>query len=256
MTVRLYADEFRCAIYDEAPGGGDPINPASLMNRPVINPSGWLANIYFHSDFDYYSTRHFETVTINHGAVGGTTTSLGPINSFGGQSVTADHLLVQHNLGVVPRFFVVYDGRMIPHGTPVQRPDVGRARFVTGYATTTQLRLFERAFSSTATLPAVSLSYQAMVFGPSAADPLLDQLLISPANVVFGKGKFRMEWPHLRVVGPGDSPFAQAQGRTAGIGNGAIRAWTPNSGAPIDFGGSYSGNFNSAPNFINLSAGV
>lgn len=244
------------AIYEEAPGGGDPLDPASMMNRPVLNPTSWVNNIYFHSDFDYYSTRFFQTTTISHAAVAGTTVSIGPINSFGGQSVTANHLLVQHNLGVVPRFFVVYNGRMIPHGTPIQRPDVGRARFVTGYATTTQVRLFERAFSSTVNLPAASFSYQTMVFSPSGADPLLDQLLISPANVIFGQGKFRMDWPHLRVVGMGDSPFAQALGRTAGIGNGAIRTWEPNTGSPVDFGGTYVGNFTSGPTFVNLSAGV
>lgn len=254
--IRLYADALRMAIYEEASGGGDPINPNSQMNRPVVNPNGWLNNIYFHSNFDYYSTRFFQTTTISHAAVAGRTTAIGAINSFAGQSTTANHLLVQHNLGVVPKFFLVYNGRMIPHGTPIQRPAEGRARFVSGYATTSQIRLFERAFSSATALPAVSYNYQTMVFSPSVADPLLDQLLISPANVVFGQGKFRMEWPHLRVVGSGESPFAQALGRSAAIGNGAIRVWPPNSNSPIDFGGTYEGNFTSGPSFVNLRAGV
>lgn len=94
-----------------------------------------------------------------------------------------------------------------------------------------------------------------MVFSPSAADPLLDQLLITPANVVFGQGKFRMEWPHLRVVASGESPVAQALSRTLSINNGAIRIWEPDSPTPVDFFGTYSGNFTTAPAYVNLTAG-
>lgn len=256
MSVRLYADELRCAIYEEAPGGGDPLDPASPRNRPVLEPMNWLDNIYFHSDFDYYSTRFSISTLIAHAAVAGGTTGIGPVTSFAGRSMATSHLLVQHDMGIIPRFFVVYDGKMIPHGTPVQRPGIGRARFVAGYATTSQVRLFERAFSSADALPAIDLTYQTLVFGPSAADPLLDQLLLSPSNVVFGQGKFRMEWPHLRVVQPGDSPFAQALGRTAAIENGTVRAWSPNSSTPIDFPVAYTGDFTSPPPFVNLTAGV
>lgn len=255
MSIRLYADELRCAIYEEAPGGGDPLDPNSLMNRPIISPTAWLNNVYFHSDFDYYGTAFYTpSVTINHAAVPGIVRSITQIRNFEGQAITTNHNLITHNLGYIPNFFVIYDNKMIPHGTPIQSVDAGRQRFVTAYATTTQIRLNEVGYSNANTLPAITLNYGIMVFGNNEINPTLQTLLAEPGNVVFGRGKFRMEWPHLRVVGSGDSPFAQATSPTAAIGNGGIRVWSPNSGSPIDFN-NYSGGFG-APSFINVAAGV
>lgn len=254
MSIRLYADEFRVSIYEEAPGGGDPLDPNSQMNRPVLDPVTWIDNIYFHSDLDYYSTvQYVPSVTISHSAVSSPANAVTPFVTFLGQIGTTNHLLVTHSLGYVPRFFVVYDDKMIPHGTPVQTGG-GGARFVTGYATTTQIRLHELYVSGSSALSAINVNYGVMVFKESAADPLLDKLLIEPGNVIFGQGKFNLEWPHLRAVEPGESPFAQALGKTAAIGNGGVRVWPPN-GTALDFF-NYSGSFTTPPSFVNLGLGL
>lgn len=254
MSIALYADELRCVIYDEAPGGGDPLDPNSLMNRPVVNPMGWLDNVYFHSDFDYYGAPFHGTATIAHAAVAGVSQQVAYFTTFEGQAVRTDHLLLTHSLGYVPRFFVHYGNLMIPHSMPVQDEGSGLKRFVTGYATTSQIRLSELAYSSASTLSAVSRTYGAVVFANSEANPFLDQLLIEPGNVIFGQGRFNLSWPHLRVVGSGESPYAQALGRTAGVGNGSLRVYPPN-GSPIDFGPYVNKSGLIAPAFVNVTVG-
>lgn len=256
MTMRLYADGLRCAIYQEAPGGGDPLDPTSLMNRPVVAPLSWLGNIRFHSDLSYYGVASHATVTIAHSAVAGRTVTVGEdaylSQLYYGQSQTFDHLLLQHNLGYPPRFFVAYDGKMIPHGMPVHSSS-GGVRLVSAYATNTQIRLREFATSSASALAAVSRSYQVLAFRNSVQDSGLPSLLIEPGDVIFGQGKFRANAPHLRATGPGDTVFAQAKGRTAAIRNGAFRAYPPN-GSPVDLG-PFNGSL-PAPAFINVTAGV
>lgn len=254
MTIRLYADGLRCAIYDEAPGGGDPLDPNSPMNRPAVDPMGWLADLYFHSNFDYYGAPFHSTVTIGHAAVAGTSQQVAYFTTFEGQAVRADHLLLNHNLGYVPRFFVHYGNLMIPHGMPVQDEGSGLKRFVTGYATSSQIRLSELAYSSASTLSAASRTYGAVAFANSEANPFLDQLLIEPGLVIFGRGRFNLSWPHLRVVGSGESPYAQSLGRSAAIGNGSLRVYPP-SGGPIDFGPYVEKSGLSAPPFINVTVG-
>lgn len=263
MSVRFYSDAIRCAIFEEAPGGGDPLNPNSAMNRPILAPMSWLPNIRFHSELNYYgiAAKNMNAV-INHAAVAGMVRNAGDnggdagnsIVSYFGQGITRTHLLLTHNLGYVPRFFCVYNNRMLPQGIPIQNQDNGRVRFVTAYATTTQIRLFEIGYSTNNALAAATRTYQVMAFRTPAKDPALQMLDMSPGSVVFGQGKFRATEPHLRAYNSqGDTAFAIARGRTAAIGNGGIRAYTPNGGF-IDFNG-YSGNL-TAPAFINVSAGV
>jgi len=254
MSVYLYADQTRVSVYEEAPGGGSQTDINSAMNRPVLSPLNWLSNVYFHSDFNYYNTFTYDMArTITHGGVAGSSTYVTLQTKYEGLIVQSDHLLLTHNLGYVPRFFVATAGRMLPHGYPVQNVDLGRIRFVTAYATATELRLFELASSSALDLPAVNVTYQAIVFADSVADPLLKKLLIQPGNVVFGQGKFRLDRPPLRAVAGGESPFVVATGRTAAIGNGALRVYQPN-GSPIDFG-SFAGSL-PAPSYINVQLGV
>lgn len=256
MSIRLFADATACAIYEEAPGGGDALDPAALCNRPFANPMAWLANVYFHSSLGYYAVVAHGTTAINHPAVAGRTVTVGSdaylSQLYYGQSLAFDHLLLQHNLGYVPRFFVAYDGKMIPHGMPVQSAS-GGVRLVCAYATATQIRLREFATSSASNLPATSRNYQILVFRNNAPDIGLPMLQIEPGDVIFGQGKFRANTPHLRATGQGDSLYAQAKSRTAAIRNGSFRAYPPN-GAPVDLG-----NFTGAlpaPNFINVTAGL
>lgn len=252
----LYADEFRCAIYLPAPGVGPQDDPNAPMNRPVIDPFNWLDHLFFHSSLGYYAVAAHGTTSISHPAVGGQTVTVGSdaylSQLYYGQSQVFDHLLLQHNLGYPPRFFAAYDGKMIPHGMPVQA-DSGGVRLVCAYATASQIRLREFASSSASSLPATSRSYQVLAFRQNAVVPELPMLNIEPGNVIFGQGLFQGNQPHLRATGPGDTVFAQAKSRTAAVRNGAFRAYPPN-GIPVDLGP-----FNGAlpvPSFINVTAGV
>lgn len=261
MVKRLYADSLRCAIYEEAPGGGNPDDPNSLMNRPVISPLSWLPNIYFHSNLDYYGVVASTLgTTITHGAIaggsraaGGGTGEASAAVSFEGYPSATDDFLLQHNLGYVPNFYGIVNGNLMPNGTIIQyQPGVG-SRFTSMYATTSQIRVYTFGYSSANTLPAISVTYGAMVFRNVAPIPSELMLDLQPGRVVFGQGKFISSNPHLRVVGSGDSQFAVATDRTAGIRNGGVRAWLPTGGAR-DWG-AYNGGI-PAPSFVYVTSGI
>lgn len=260
MSIRLYADSFRCAIYEEASGGGDPVDPTSPMNRPVIDPFNWIPNLYFHSDLDYYeiAAKNLNCV-ISHAAVAGRVTQAGgtgevsAVVSLAGQFVRTSHTMVTHNLGYPPRFFCIYNGQLIPHGMPVQNAGGGLVRFVTAYATNTEIRLGELAVSTASALPAANITYQVIVFRTPGTDPSSKMLDIYPGAADFGQGKFRASEPHLRADGLGDVQWPIATARTAGVRNGGLRTYYPTGGF-VDFG-PYNGSL-SAPPYIITSAGV
>lgn len=261
MVKRLYADALRCAIYDEAPGGGDPTDPNSLMNRPVISPTSWLSYLYFHSDLNYYGVVASTLgTTITHPAIGGGqrqagggTGEVSAIVYFQGLPLATDDVLLTHNLGYVPNFYGIVNGNLMPNGTIIQQvPGVG-SRFTSMYATTTQIRVYSFGYSSLSTLAAISVNYGAIVFrnaAPISTERMLD---IQPGRAVFGQGKFISNQPHLRVTGSGDTQFSIATDRTAGIRNGGVRTWLPTGGAR-DWG-SYNGAVPS-PSFIYVTAGL
>lgn len=254
MSIRLYADEFRCAIYEEAPGGGDPSDPTSQMNRPVLNPTAWLDNVKFHSDLNYFGIAAKDlNVNITHPTVPGLTTQVTIGMIISGQDLTADHLLLQHNLGYVPKFFVIYDNKLIPHGSVVQKEGQNRLRYVSAYATTTQIRLHELGASTAADLPSVTRNYKVIVFRDATVSPLLQQLDVYPGEAVFGKGKFIASEPHLRADGLGDVQWPIATSRTANVQNGGLVVWQP--GGPYFADDMYNGPL-VAPSYINTSAGV
>lgn len=252
---RFYADAFRVAIYEEAPGGGDPIDPNSLMNRPVVSPSGWLGNILFHSDLNYYGIVTAQSVNISHPGVPGSNQLVDPLNSvrLTGIYQRSDHLLATHNLGYVPKFFCIYDGKLIPHGTAVQNEPGNGQRFVTAYATATEIRLGELASSTINALGGATINYQVIVFRDAIANPTSMMLDMQPTVVDFGRGKFRGAEPHLRADGAGDVLWPIATNRTSAIRNGARRTYLPNGGY-VD-NGSYNGSL-VAPSYIVTSAGV
>jgi hypothetical protein len=260
MTVRLYADELRCAIYEEASGGGDPIDPTSQMNRPIVDPESWLANLYFHSDLDYYGVAAYvPSVAINHPSIAGITRAAGggtgdvsAVVNVAGQYATSDVLLYQHDLGYVPDFYGIIGGRLVPGGIPVQRQDASRMRWASIYVTSTQVRVLSFGFSSATTLDAVSVDYGAVLFREHAVVPSLPMLEIEPGSVIFGQGKFISDEPHLRASGATGTLFAVAMDRTAGVRNGGLRAWLPD-GTSQDWA-SYNGSL-TAPAFINLEIG-
>lgn len=235
MTVRLFADATACAIFEEASGGGDPLDPNSAMNRPFKTPMSWLGNIYFHSDFNYYGVVAKDlNKVINHAAVAGGSQTIGGIILTGAQVMT-DHVLITHNLGYVPLFFVAFDGMMFARGTPTQQENGGQ-RYVMAYATTTQIILRDAGFSTLLDLPAATRTYQVLVFRELAADPTLPLLDIAPGVATFGQGKFQIAQNHLRQVGAGASPFSIQQGASAAVSNGGMGVRLPD-GTSVVIGG-------------------
>lgn len=261
MVRRLYADGLRCAIYDEAPGGGSPSDPNSLMNRPVINPTAWLSYLYFHSDLNYYGVVASTLgTTIVHPAIsggtrqaGGGTGEVSAIVYLNGLPMATDDVLLTHNLGYVPNFYGIVNGNLMPNGTVIQSGGGFGSRFTSMYATSTQIRVYTFGYSTASALPAISVSYGALVFRNAAPIPTEKMLDIQPGRAVFGQGKFISTQPHLRVVGSGDTQFAIAMDRTAGVRNGGVRTWLPTAGAR-DWG-AYNGSIPS-PGFIYVTSGV
>lgn len=219
----------RCALYDEAPGGGAFDNPNSSRNRPLNSPTSWLANLYFHSDFDYMEVSHGPTnVVVNHAqVVPGTQPADANIN-FGWYATGVDRLLLTHNLGYLPIAMVAYQNNLIWPGMPVQVQGDGGARFVSFYVTTTQVRLYEFASVVANTLVAAARTYTVLVFRrpPAPSGDILLDFNASTGILKMGRDKFISSRRYLQVV-PGGTPFGIAHGRTIDLKNGAPRAVRP-----------------------------
>lgn len=218
----------RFALYNEAPGGGSVSDPNSLRNRPLNNPESWLPNIFFHSDFNYLEVAFGPTnVNITHAAVSPATPPIGATTIFGWNSgANVDRLLFTHNLGYVPIVLVATGNNIIWPGMPVQSTGDGGVRFITIYATTTQVRMKEFGTTGPTTLPATTLTYTVLVFAnpPTPSGTLLFDFNPSTGVIQMGRGKFRSDRRYLQVV-PGGTPFGISYGgRTIDLANGAPRA--------------------------------
>ncbi|MEO9297559.1 hypothetical protein [Devosia alba] len=232
IIYRLSEQADAVAIYDEAPGGGDPKDINAPMHRPLVDPGNWLANIYLHSDLDYCEVGYGPTVTpISHAAIAAVTISDGfTVNNnqlvYGTASAT--HTLAVHDLGYVPDFMVVVDGDVLYPGKPIQYFADGRARYVTAYATSTHLYLEERSSRTSDAIPAVAKSYTVIIFRqpPAPSGNVLGHWDGEQGLLELGRGKFRSDRRYLQV-GPGGDPFGFAQGRTIHLNNGAPRMVDP-----------------------------
>lgn len=218
----------RCALYDEAPGGGDVANPNSMRNRPLNNPTAWLSLIYFHSDFNYMEVSSGPTpVTVNHSAVSPIAPPIGATIDFGwNTAASTDRLLFSHGLGYTPTVMCTLGTNMLWPGMPVQSTGDGGVRFVTVYANSTQVRMKEFGTTGPTALPAVSLTYSLLVFAnpPSPTGNVLFDFDPATGITEMGRRKFKSDRRYLQVV-PGGSPFTISYGgRTIDLANGAPRA--------------------------------
>lgn len=238
------------AVFEEAPGGGDVHDIASLRNRPAASPVDWLANILFHADFDYYQVALGPTdVTINHAAVAGVVTTVVSKMSYAvqraGQIVKTHYDLVTHDLGYVPRYMVISGSGIIAPGSLIQ-VESGRDRVVTPYATTTKIRLLDIGTSSASTLSAMSKTYTVLVFRQPAienAHPL--DFDADDGGTILGRGKFDSRRKMLRVAGAGDSAFDIPRGPTSDI-NGGAKKTVQADGTTVTAAG-YAGSFTGSP---------
>lgn len=220
----------RCALYDEAPGGGDADNPNSMRNRPLNNPKSWLANIYFHSDFNYLEVATGPTVvSVSHPSVATVGVPPGATINSGWANAVADHVLLTHGLGYAPLVLVAQGSNIIWPGMPVQSDGVGGMRFATVHVNTTQVKLFEFAAVGTSALAATSINYTVIVIKnpPAGSGNILFDFDPATGAVRMGKEKFNSLRRYLQVVA-GGSPFGLSYGgRTIDLANGAPRAVRP-----------------------------
>lgn len=232
MTSVFMIDETtgRCALFDEAPGGGDFDDPNSLRNRPLNDPLNWLANIYFHSDFNYLEVAFGPTnVTVNHSAVATIPKPAEQLVDFGWNNSVTDRLLFTHSLGYQPIVLVVVGQNVVWPGMPVQvgTGATGGMRFASVYVTDTEVRMKEFASTGSIALPAISLTYTLLVFArpPVSTGNVLFDFDPVTGIVEMGRRKFKSNLRYLQVVG-GGSPFGIAYGgKTIDLKNGAPRAF-------------------------------
>lgn len=221
----------RCALFEENGTIGDVTDPNSVRNAPLNSPVAHLDKIRFHSDFDYYLVEIGPvSVTINHPALGGgafTITTFPVINRLGTTGIT-DHVLLTHNLGYAPAYMVVSDGGIIAPGSFIQETST-TVRTVTPYATETIIGLRDLQISGSSALPAMSKTYQVIIFRDTVAenDHLIDYVAADD-HLTMGLGKFRADRKSLRRSLLADaSPFDISLGPTIGIKNGGSKTVLP-----------------------------
>jgi len=220
----------RCALFEEPVETGDFNDPDSARNAPLNSPSTNLQYLYFHSDYDPMEVIGPVDITINHGTVPANPASGGAVGqlttgvSYGGY--TTDYAVHTHGLGYVPDFLAVVGSDIMSPGYPVQFALAdGRCRFVTFYATTTQIRAYEFAMQTSASLSAISIDYSLLILRQPPA-PTGDVLLDSDPEtgiVTMGRGKFSSDRKYLQIV-DGGSPFALPTGKTVDLANGTFRS--------------------------------
>lgn len=221
------------AIFDEAPGGGEPTQLGALRNRPAADPENWLPNLYFHSSMDMMEVASDDLVTINHGgidaATGGTTEI--PINSnFDVDGTTVDWELKPHGLPYEPLVMVTLDDDVLAPGYPVQIPGTtnGSVRYASAFVTSTRVMLREFRSRGAAGLAAASRTYRVVVFrrAPAPSGNKLIDFVASTGILNMARGRFDSTKRYLQVV-PGGSPIGFTVGRTMDAQNGAPRFVAP-----------------------------
>lgn len=240
IVVRSFPSEGIVAGFDETPGGGSRRDINAPRNAPALHPEDYLDRVYFHSSFDHYTIAAMDLAkVINHASVAGVSGNQyqppGPGDLFlsnavvtvNGQIVVTTRNLLTHDMGLVPKFVVAYNDMMIPHGTPIQRDAPGLVRFVSAYATSTEIRLREIGYSTASDLSAATRTYSIFVFADPAADPALPLMSGDADFVQLGRGKIDSRNRTMRVTATGETPYGIQLGPAAFLKNGGVRVFTP-----------------------------
>lgn len=228
------------ALYTEAAGGGDLMDPAAARHAPAYDPEGNLDKIKFSTALDMLEIATEASTTIAHPSVAGSS-SPGVSNGSSGSSSAAsgndttryaqgaeDYLLVTHGLGYVPDFAVSVDGVAVS-AYPVQITGQ-RARYVTAYATTTEIRLSGVSVVGASGLAAVDITYDVMVFRAprDASGDVLWSFDPDTGEATAGFGRFSSLRRYLQVMPEGvGSPFVLPYGNSIDVNNGASRQAAP-----------------------------
>lgn len=211
-------------MFQENGTTGDADDPNSVRNAPLNNPNSHISKIRFHSDWDYYQVHSMTLgIPITHASVAGASTlvsSAPPITRYG-QIVRTDINLLAHGLPYVPAYMVVSGGCLIGPSSLLQVSSVGH-RFISPYATTSHICLYDVGVSSASALSSLAETYDVIVFrAPVEDSPYLFDYNKAADELIMGYGKFRGSLKALRATLVGDaSPFDIPTGRTVDIKNG------------------------------------
>lgn len=229
MFASAQVDKF--ALYDEAPGGGNAGDPASLRNRPLVDPASWLDLVYLHSDLDLLEVVSDTTVGISHAAVpaaAGSAPGTAGAVPFAWPTATATHVLVTHSLGYEPYALIVIGNKVVAPGLPVQVGSDGSGRYVTAYVTATTVVLHESASAGVSGLAAAGIFYRVMIFRAPVPPSGTKAMELKPAtnDYKFARERIDLTRRYLQIA-PGGSPFGLSTGKTIDARNGAPRFVNP-----------------------------
>lgn len=231
-AFRVFPEAGVVALFDEAPGEGDPTSILSLRNRPALEPENWLTHVYFHTSLDNMEVAASQFVTIHHAEVpvataGDSGPAIAPANgNYDFDAGAVDHEVLTHDLGYPPLALVAVGGNLISPGYPVQVPLTpdGSGRFVSLYVTTTKVFIREFRSRGAAPLAAISLNYEVIVFRAAPAPSGDKAMEFDPVTgrLTLAQNRFDSSRAYLQVV-PGGTPFGLITGRSMDAGGGGYR---------------------------------
>lgn len=239
MSYLMNDDETgHVAVFDEAPGGGDPGSPAALCNRPLRDPLNWLTHLSYHSAFNLLELLSDTEVTINHPAVAGATAAGGETDisaafTYNGGILTWE--VLTHDIGdYEPLVFVTAGSNALSSTFLIQANAGGAQRYVSASSTTTKVLIKEVMVKGNTTLAALTQTYRILVFrNPRAPEGDLAIEIDPPEDVVrLGRGRFDLSRRYM-VARDGGTPFGLATGPTIDLKNGAPRFVNPD-GSIVD----------------------
>lgn len=215
------------------------IEPTSgASDAPLTNPYSNLNLIKIHSDLNYLKVAKEGSVTINHPYVARPTTqwdwSTWSFNWYPTAYIN-DYGLLQHDLGYIPHCIIAIGENIVEPGTPVQSNSSGGVRFITIYATTTQIRAVERVDTGNGDLAAFTATYSIFVLGTRQNTQPGVLFEAEAGRVRAGQGSFDSNFSYLRSVAPGESPFYLVGSQNIDTEGGITKTLSPTGVASYDF---------------------
>lgn len=222
------------AVFDEAPGEGEPFDPAALRNRPLADPVNWLTHLKYHSAFNLLELVSDTEVIVSHPGVAAATAAGGETDTSAAYTYnggTFNWPVLTHGLGYEPLVMVAAGSNILTPGYIIQANAGGAARYVSAYSSAVQVFIREVAARGSTALSALNQTYRILVFrNPRAPEGDLS-IEFDPVNDVFqmGQGRFDVSRRYMQVR-PGGTPFGLATGPTIDLKNGAPRFVNPGGG--------------------------